>query len=249
MSVRSLVVVFFLVGSQVLAAGGDPAFALPNCASQAHLVLGADAAYGSSAGVNGVAGSLHIPSSVTLNGQPTSAADIVLIGSDNNHFVQFGWYVGSAAGLPTTSTPRLFFGQGTFSGGETLTAVNVAVSPGSLHTFSLRRNETLTSPNYRKVYAFLDGIQVFIGGVHDYSANLPRVVGETNYLCAEMTMDASEDVGPPFRTLRFHTQASGYQYWLQHVNTGTPPSPYTNCWVNSRFNNEAATAFVYGPTC
>jgi hypothetical protein len=38
-----------------------------------------------------------------------------------------------------------------------------------------------------------------------------------------MTLDASEDVGPPYRTLRYHTESAGYLY--------------------------CATSFIYGPTC
>jgi hypothetical protein len=99
------------------------------------------------------------------------------------------------------------------------------------------------------MYAFLDGVQIFVGGVHDYSSNKPRIVAETNFMCAEMTLDASENAGPPYRTLRFHTQTGGYQYWLQHLNYGQAPYPYGGCWLNTRFNDETATAFVYGPLC
>lgn len=228
----------------------EAANALPNCNNATHLVLGAKATQSATPGVNGTASAIHIPSSVTLNNQPQSAADIVLFGSDDDTFVQFGWYVGyNTTGLPPTSTPKLFFGQGN-SAGETTTQINVSVTPGTLHTFSMRRSETFTSPNYKKVVAFLDGVAVFVSGSqHNFVSNSSRVVAETNYLCAEMTLDATEDAGPPYRTLRYHTETSGYAYWGEHWNTGVPPSPYGNCWVNGRFNNEGATAFIYGPTC
>jgi hypothetical protein len=227
-----------------------PANALPDCNTTFHLVLGAKATLNPTSGINGTASAIHIPSSVTLNSQPQSASDIVLFGSDNDTFVQFGWYVGyNSTGLPFTSTPKLFFGQGN-SVSETTTPINVSVAPGSLHTFSMRRSETVASPNYKKVVAFLDGVAVFVSGAqHNFTSNSSRVVAETNYLCAEMTLDASEDVGPPYRTLRYHTESGGYLYWVEHWNTGTPPSPFGACWVNGRFNSEGATAFIYGPTC
>ena len=244
------------VGAALLLAAAHLAFvdvgsaaALPDCANRTHLVLGADAASAPGAGVNGVSGAIHIPSSVNLNGQATSGADIVLYGSDMSHFVQFGWYVGYAGALPYASTPRVFFGQGS-NYSETLTAVAAPLTPGTLRRFEMRRNEIVTSPQYKKIYAFLDGVQVFISGLrHDYTASLPRVVAETNWLCAEMTLDATEDAGPPYRTLQYHTLTGGYRYWLNNVAVGTAPAAYPGCWVNTRFNDEVATAFVYGPIC
>lgn len=169
----------------------------------------------------GVTGQLQTPvSPLTGISYGPSAGDVVLLNYATGEFVQYGWYEGSATGLPFSSVPRAFFGEST-STGEILTA-GPSLAPGSTHSFKLLR--TITGG----YHAYLDGTYSLSNTVSKGSIPTPEVVGETDVLCTAMLAIAHRDPSPPYPTLYF--------------GTGTPTSLTWNVFIDSYVKSADAAA-------
>ena len=112
--VRSLLAVLFAVGSVGATAGEAGAypctFALYRAGTKALNITVA----------TGVASTIRTPNQADLynyGSDMPSAADIFMFNqSGGGAFVQAGWYVGSAGGLPTATQPRVFWRENTPTG-------------------------------------------------------------------------------------------------------------------------------------
>jgi hypothetical protein len=228
-----------------------PAHAV-SCTTNTHVVIGADGASAqTNTGVNGAAGTVYIPyySPSFLNGQRTSGASVVA--ATATQFWQLGWYVGDVAdeGLPFTQTPRLFFGEGRFDTHEESLVPLDWVGEGSFPTLSLRRNETTTSPDYRKFYAFVNGTLKRVSTTTTSNWVTPRFTGETNFECAYMDGYAASSSGG--KSLMGHRQSTGYSFWQEHHyknNIQALGRSDWDCWTNVLVNGYAATVSAYGPS-
>lgn len=226
--------------------GADAAY---SCANRRHNGVGADGARRSTnTNVNGVAGTFYVPAYTDANlyGQQASAADIALIIEDSvTHFFQIGWYVGIATGLPYTSTPRFFAGEGIgATGQETLTFISTPVPGGSWHSFKLVQDEATTSPTFRKYVGYIDGVRVWTSTMITTIEGTPRALGETNWDCADMYAHASTPSGGP--TLQAHHANGTWSNWQEHLNVSFgEPAMTPGCWINDRVNGYTPTLFAY----
>ncbi|HET7173109.1 MAG TPA: hypothetical protein VFI30_02385 [Nocardioidaceae bacterium] len=183
-------------------------------------------------------GRLRTPFSGEITGAGSdkpSAGDITLIDTSTGGFVQFGWYLGSASGLPTVSTPHLFVGEnipGTT--GEALQG-EAGVGWGTYNLFSIQER----SPGYYGFY--LNGTYWFSTTYKHFNSGDARAVGEVDNDCTVMAARAFEP-SPPNRTLQYRTQnTSGYQwnYFLDHR--------YASAGFESVPVSDIATDYAYGP--
>jgi hypothetical protein len=220
-----------------------------SCSNTVHDGVAADGASTSTdTNINGVAGTMYVPAYVTGNlyGQGTSAADIaMLIDDSTEHFFQIGWYIGSADGLTTTSTPKYFVGEGTLSNSsETLTNVNVSLTGGSWHAFKLVQDENSSSSTFRHYLGYIDGSLVWTSTLSTAIEGRPRVTAETNFDCADMYGHASTSNGGA--TMQGHHANSTWSTWQQHLNDSFgEPATTPSCWLNDRVNGYTATFFAY----
>lgn len=144
-------------------------------------------------------------------GMPATG-DIGLVNYSSGEFVQYGWYVGSATGLPYTSTPRVFFGESVSGGGEVLTA-----GPNLFWR---------TSYTFRILKTTAGGYRMSLGGVYQLSNSYthgslptPQMTGETDFLCTRMDALAIRDPTPPVTTLYYATGSPASPTWNVFVDT------------------------------
>lgn len=227
----------------------SPADAAYSCANRAHDGVGADgASETTNTNVNGVAGTIYVPpfTSANLYGQATTDGNVSMIIQDSvAHFFQIGWYVGSSPGLPTASTPKVFAGEGLISTQqETLTYIDVPVAGGSWHSFKMQQDENPLSPTFRRYFGFVDGVKLWASTMSTAIEGTPRMLGETNWDCADMYAQASTPSGGA--TLQGHHAGGGWSTWQQHIGvTFGEPMTTPSCWFNGRVNGLTATVFAY----
>jgi hypothetical protein len=217
-----------------------------------HPVVGADGATNSTnAGVDGVRGTLLVPSwtSANLRGQSDTAADVILNVEDSaGHFFQLGWYIseGGTGALEATSTPKPFFAEGIagmYGLEETLTTLQVPLAPGA-HTFEIVQMRS-SDPYWNLKYAAsIDNSQVWNSSMISTMEATPSVVGETNWDCADMYESAASPSGGP--GLYGHHRTRGWSLWQQHIDRRYN-SAFTNpgCWAVGRYQNQTATSFAW----
>jgi hypothetical protein len=217
-----------------------------SCSNRVHDGVGADGAVASNdAGLDGVSGQIYVPnwSEAQLRGQPTTAADLAAI-VDDGHYFQIGWYVGSAGGLPTAGDPQPFAGEGSSGAWETLTLINATLRLGDWNSFYLYRDGNPASPTYNHYIGKIGSSIVWKSGMANGLDIRPRMLGETNFDCADMYANASTSSGGP--TLGLHNRAySPFYLWTQHfyVRFGQPfvtPS----CWFDGLISG-TATVIAY----
>ncbi len=158
-----------------------------------------------------------------------TAADIYL--SYGGAFVQVGWYLGEATGLPLTYTPRLFWGENV-PGGETLHA-GANLSLGTIYAFAIL--PSATNGFYRVL------LQDNIVGTSQYAHDVrsPGFNGEVDYACTRMDAQAAHGSGPE-RTLQYYSRTSSQFFYFDN-------SLFTNAsnLVSTRLS-DIATNYAYG---
>jgi hypothetical protein len=237
--IRILIFVLALFTSLAMtashAAAGNPF----SCSNTDHNGAGADGTTNPS-GLDGVQGYIYVPSYSTANlhGQVTTVADIAAVVIDD-HFFQFGWYVGQASQLPVAGKPMAFAGEGSLSGNwETLTQLG-SLTPGTFHYFSLYRNQ------YNHWVAEINhGGVIWSSTMTNSYSVYPRMLGESNFDCADMSADASASNNGP--TLQLHHSGGSWANWQEHVNLrfGTP-ADVPSCYYDGRVNGYSATVLAF----
>ena len=158
-----------------------------------------------------------------------SAADIYMFNhAGGGGFVQVGWYLGSAPGLPDASQPRVFWGENTPTG-EALHA-GAVLSWRTVYSFTI--TNPLNGTNRFNIW--------FQGNLIDqtdyaHSLNAPGFNGEVNYKCTRMWALASHGQAP-LRTLRYR-----YGDWSYFSGT-----LYMSPDFYSTLGGDIATNFSYG---
>lgn len=225
----------------------QPALAAYDCANRVHNGVGADgASTTTNTNINGIAGTVYVPqyTSANLYGQYTTAGNLAMLIEDSaGHFFQIGWYVGSATGLPYTSTPRYFAGEGTYHG-ETLYQTSRSVSGGTWHAFRLVQDENPLSASFRHYRGYVDGVLVWTSAMSTTIEGTPRFLGETNFDCADMYAHASTSSGGP--TLQGHHAMSTWSTWQQRLEARFgEPARTRECWASDRINGHTATVLAH----
>jgi hypothetical protein len=229
----------------VMAVGQGVAEATPPCNSF-QVRMGA---YGTMTfnALNGVRSTVRVPSSIAGDaaGRP-SAADVAMISGSS--FVQYGWYVGSATGLPLTTTPRWFAGQST-GVGETLYDLGpVAASViGGAAQLTLIRNENTSDPiNYGHYFAYLNGVPHFELPAVSPSSMLPYATGEVNVTCTQMEADFW-NLLPLAATLELHHfVGNAWGLWVERWSVENEPASQSTCWTSETFAGVGATQWGHG---
>jgi hypothetical protein len=175
--------------------------------------------------VNGEQGNFYAAYSLRNISIAASISDIYIIDQAGDFF-QFGWYEGSATGLPYTSTPRVFIGE--FHAGSTNNEV-------------LARNENAGDPsNYERYFAYVDGALV---KESLYSHDTGRIgsTGEVDFNCIGMLNDWAQ-TSTPYPTLQYHRISTGSWYaWAQQYDSTNDP----NCYAASRVGGASGTTYDY----
>lgn len=200
-------------------------------ANRARARLGGE--YASGAPINGVTSKLLVPNDSRF---PTInvASDIYM--SSGNVFVQFGVLVGReyigtkvprSGGGCMDGGPRSFFaGPHLFLGAvgpgepcETLRDLGPFGSSGDYRQFGLRRNSNGT------YYATLDGVTKYTTAISFPAAMQPGVVAEVNETCGFVRTDARDQADFALRTLAWHDEARGWQFWTTQYMSQELQSP------------------------
>jgi hypothetical protein len=168
--------------------------------------------------------------------------DIYVI-SGSGDFVQFGWSVHNGA-------TRLFWKEALAGQGETGPTPTQTVSTG-YHNFRL-----LWEPTYNASGQALPGKYAFyIDGsyfdetadLHPYNEPQASVNGEQDNSCGKMNNLTIRNPAPPYSTLWYHTEPSGWFPW-DHDNRWTVNPPGTNEYVSIGYpsNSTTGTDDAYG---
>jgi hypothetical protein len=217
-----------------------------SCSGRSHDGVGGDGASTSTnAGLDGVSGQIYVPSwtSANLHGQPTTIADIAAIVGDG-HFFQIGWYLGDVGGLPTAGSPQPFVGEGLAGSWETLTLINATLRLGDRNSFYLIRDGNPSSPTYNHYSARIGSFTVWTSSLANGLDIRPRMLGESNYDCADMYANASTSPGGPTLGLH-HRGAASFVLWAEHYNIRFgEPAVTTSCWFDGRVNGYSATVLA-----
>lgn len=156
-----------------------------------------------------------MPDSGEITGISTSqpsAGDIFLTNAGLD-FVQVGWYLGSASGLPYTTTPRYFSGEyDPTTGGEVL-LVGPTISFSTYHTFVIKSNGGAGD------YAFyMDSVLRNVTTRNHAYLGHAAFNGEVDNTCVRMGA-RSYRPSPPLATLQYMTTSSGVttqHYFTDH---------------------------------
>ncbi|WP_256794776.1 hypothetical protein [Terrabacter sp. Ter38] len=226
MKVRSLIAVLFAVGSAGATADTAAAFlctfALYRAGTRALNISVA----------TGVASTIRTPNPTDVYNydadRPIAADTYMFNQSGGGAFVQAGWYLGRASNLPTTTQPRVFWGENTPTG-ETLHA-GAVLSWDTVYSFMI--TNPLDGSNRFNVW-----FQGDIIGQSEYghSLNAPAFNGEVDYKCTRMHGLAAHGQAP-LRTLQYR-----YGSWSYFSGTTFHAVDF--------FSSDAgdiATNFVYG---
>jgi hypothetical protein len=188
--------------------------------------------------IDGQTGVAQVPTTVpgAAFGRP-AAGDVYVIDPATGEFFQGGWYVGgfaannSSTGLPSTATPRAFFGEWTSAGHERLSSP-IAVSPGQ-HAFSVR-----LAPDGR-AFGFVDGVLRWTSSQTHWNPYVPGVTGESNNTCTSMNSrwfaQSSSVAGT--HSLQLHRFGGAYAYWVEHLTVDNSGGRF----VDGRFGGQGAT--------
>lgn len=159
-----------------------------------------------------------------------AAADIYMFNqAGGGGFVQAGWYLGSASGLPNATQPRVFWGENTPTG-ETLHAGPV-LSWGTVYSFMI--TNPLNGTN--KFNVWFQG-NIIGQSTYAHSLNAPGFTGEVSFKCTRMHGLAAHNQAP-LRTLQ-------YRYGSWSYFTGTRTTSHTGFYSESA--GDIATNYVYG---
>lgn len=192
--------------------------------------------------VNGIAGNLYVlPALSNFYGGTADppTADIAMV--NGYEFVQLGWLAYSRTDV------RAFAGISNPNGGENLYDLGPLVA-GASYVFSLRRDERSSSPTYRQYYAFINGVQKMIFPYDSPASMVPRVLMETTNACTQANAIAYTTTPPPYRTLQYHRESTGYVYWVANISREFQlPGNYEFCWTEQLYNGEVATERAEGP--
>ncbi|TWP32197.1 hypothetical protein [Leekyejoonella antrihumi] len=161
------------------------------------------------------------------SGRPT-AGDIYMWYTDSSAFVQVGWYLGSASGLPTATQPRAFWGENT-PGGEALHAGST-LSWDTVYSFQI--TNPLNGTNVFNIW-FEGSIIAHTG--YGHTLNAPGFNGEVDYQCTRMHALAAHGT-EPLSTLQ-------YRYGSWYYFDG---SRYADPGFYSEIFGESATNLSYG---
>jgi hypothetical protein len=191
----------------------------------------------------GINSQLTTPQSIDLwgfgVGMP-SAGDVGLVNYSNGDFVQYGWYVGSATGLPYASIPRVFFGEWNLSGGyETLTA-GPYLNWGESHNFRILKN---TAGAYA---ALLDGSSMITSAYTHGTIPTPQMTAETDVLCTRMHAVATRNPAPPARTLYYATGSVSSPTWNLFVDVYLKSADTSRGTFVSTSAGDQASFYGYG---
>lgn len=161
--------------------------------------------------------------------RPTGADIFMFNQSGGGGFVQVGWYLGSASGLPNATQPRVFWGENTPSG-EALHA-GPTLSWGTIYSFMI--TNPLNGANIFNIW--------FQGTIIDqsnyaHSLNAPAFNGEVDNKCTRMFALASH-YQPPLRTLQYRYGSWAYFSGTQYTNDSA---------FISTDAGDVATNFSYG---
>lgn len=145
------------------------------------------------------------------DGLKPTAADIYMFNqSGGGGFVQVGWYLGSANGLPDATQPRLFWGENTPTG-EALHA-GQTLSWGTIYSFMI--TNPLNGTNIFNIW--LQGTIVDQTN-YAHSLNAPAFNGEVNNKCTRMFALASH-YRSPLRTLQYRYGSWAYFSGTRYTN-------------------------------
>jgi hypothetical protein len=203
--------------------------------------------------MNGVKGIVEIP--LTYNFRNVdSAPDFSssdLYGRADYDFVQFGWSYGTtddAHGFAPVVRPFIGESIDEYGSGEILQYDwTRTLTPGTAHLFELRRDDTLTSPDYGKFFGFLDGVAILkTRGQH--SIGFTGTTGEVNRRCHGLrnsVVDERPDhtLAPTLKYRRRSTNA-WYQWGVQFdESTDT-------CFTATRYATATANDYsTFAPSC
>lgn len=164
----------------------------------------------------GVQGEIQIPTASEVAGFSStsghqSVGDVFLDRSDQgNGFVQAGWYVGAAAQLPYTSTPKIFIGE--YHAGATNDEVlrtYSTVAFGSAHSVRIEAY----SYNYNTYYnVFVSGNLIDNTIYPHNNVDSAAFTGETDYNGVAMWAE-SEESSAPYETLRYLYAGTTWKYF------------------------------------
>lgn len=172
------------------------------------------------------------------SGSDFSVGDLYsLIDDTYFDFVQFGWnygYTDPAHGFEAVVHP--FIGE--YVGGPTVEllkfAFTITLTPGSAHTFELRRNEDSSSDDYGKWFGFIDGV-ARMKTTYAHWGGYVGTVGEVNRRCHGM-QNANFEVstgGAYLPTLEARRRSTGLWYtWAEHYNESNDA-----CYLATRYTN------------
>lgn len=159
-----------------------------------------------------------------------SAADVYM--SKAGDFVQLGWYVGQATGLPYAGVPRVFYGEAT-PGGEDLSAGPV-LGWDQHHMFAITPEGGVADGDYE---FRVDGDPVGTTGEDHVAHARAGFVGEINDKCTRMYGLAALD--GPGRTLQYKDGGT-WDNWFVDQRTKNAN------WLYSVEATGPSTAYVYG---
>ncbi|HZO70437.1 MAG TPA: hypothetical protein VFB74_36020 [Kribbellaceae bacterium] len=230
MKLRRVVTLMFSIAILPLAYPAEPAAATFPCTNAAYRA-GTRALNITVA--TGVSATIKTPETYDVynydSTKPT-AADIYMFNqAGGGGFVQVGWYLGSASGLPNATQPRLFWGENTPTG-ETLHA-GTWLSWGTYYKFGI--TNPLDGTNRFNIWL---QEQIIGRSVYAHSLNAPAFNGEVNYKCTRMHGLASR-YQSPLRSLQ-------YRYGSWNYFSGTRYVSHADFF--SIQGGDIATNYVYG---